>query len=358
MLDSRGFDLWADGYDESVGLSDDSGAYPFAGYRAVLGSIYDAAVQTPGARILDLGFGTAVLTARLYEAGCVVYGQDFSPRMLETAQEKMPQARLYTGDLSLGLVPELEGERFDYIIATYSLHHLDDERRTKLIRDLLGRLNPGGAVLIGDVAFADRADLERCREKAGDEWDDDEIYIVADELKKSFPTAVFRPVSYCAGIVTITPDSVIELTEITEDNWLEAASLSVKERQRGFVAPAVGIIARGYVYRDCGARVYAVESGGVMVGMALVREFTDEPLGYDLQQFMIDARYQGRGYGSRALELILDRLRREGRYDSVEVCVKKEDTEAVALYEKHGFTDSGYVDEDLPDCVNMICRLF
>ena len=27
------------------------------------------------------------------------------------------------------------------------------------------------------------------------------------------------------------------------------------------------------------------------------------------------------------------------------------------LYERHGFKDSGYVDEDAPDCVNMICYL-
>lgn len=150
---------------------------------------------------------------------------------------------------------------------------------------------------------------------------------------------------------------MIRLTDITEDNWFEAASLSVKDSQKGYVAPAIGILARGYVYRGCNARIFAIENGGVIVGLALVREFTDEPLGYDLQQFMIDQRYQGRGYGSVALSLILDELRKEGRYDHVEVCVKKEDTEAIRLYEKYGFQDSGYIDGDVPDAVNMICYL-
>ena len=72
---------------------------------------------------------------------------------------------------------------------------------------------------------------------------------------------------------------------------------------------------------------------------------------------MIDRRYQGRGLGSRALELILEELRRENRHDHVEVCVKKTDTEAIRLYEKHGFRDSGYVDESVPDALNMICSL-
>ena len=151
---------------------------------------------------------------------------------------------------------------------------------------------------------------------------------------------------------------MIKLTDVTEDNWLEVASLSVKDSQKGYLAPAIGILARGYVYRDCHARIFVVENDGVIVGVALVREFADEPLGYDLQQFMIDQRYQGRGYGSAALGLILAALREEGRFDHVEVCVKKEDTEAIRLYEKHGFVDSGYVDEDAPDSVNLICRLF
>ena len=150
---------------------------------------------------------------------------------------------------------------------------------------------------------------------------------------------------------------MIKLIPVTEDNWLDIASLTVKENQRDFVAPAIGILARGYVYRDCNAKIHAFEADGTIVGTALVREFTDEPLGYDLQQFMVDQRYQNKGYGSRALQLILDGLRKEGHFDHVELSVKKADAGAIHLYEKHGFVDSGYVDEDSPDSLNMICYL-
>ena len=147
---------------------------------------------------------------------------------------------------------------------------------------------------------------------------------------------------------------MIRLAEVTEDNWMEVASLSVRDSQKGFLAPALGILARGYVYRNCNGRVYAIENDGTVIGAALVREFTDEPLGYDLQQFMIDQRYQGKGYGSKALELILDELRKEAHYDHVEVCVKKNDVKAIRLYEKHGFKDSAYIDPDIQDAVNLI----
>ena len=150
---------------------------------------------------------------------------------------------------------------------------------------------------------------------------------------------------------------MIRLTEITEENWLDVVALSVTDEQKKYLDAPIGILARGYVYRACNGKVFVIENDGTIVGVALVREFTDEPLGYDLQQFLIDQRYQGKGYGSAALALIQDALRAEGHYDHVEVCVKKEDHAAIALYEKHGFVDSGYIDEDVPDAVNMICQL-
>ena len=147
---------------------------------------------------------------------------------------------------------------------------------------------------------------------------------------------------------------MIHLEEVTEENWIDIASLSVKEEQKKFLAPAIGIIARGYVYRDCNAKVFGIAEDNQMVGVALVRDFTDEPLGYDLQQFMIDQRFQNKGYGTQALNLILDYLKKDGRFDCVEVCVNKADAMALRVYEKVGFVDSGYVDEDLPECLNLV----
>lgn len=145
--------------------------------------------------------------------------------------------------------------------------------------------------------------------------------------------------------------------EITQENWLEAARLELGEGQSAFVAGPVGILARGYVYRDCRARVWTVEEDGRIVGLTMVREFDDEPLGYELQQLLIDRREQGRGVGSADLTLVLDRLRAEGRWSTVEVCVKKADAPALRVYEKAGFVDSGYVDPAVPDALNLVCKL-
>ena len=202
MLNQTEFDLWADGYDKSVGLSDEGNTYPFAGYKAVLGTIYQAVMEKQNAVVLDIGFGTGTLTAKLYENGCTVYGQDFSARMIEIASEKMPNAHLYQGDFTQGLVEPLQAQSYDFIAATYSLHHLTDEQKVSFLRMLCDHLNPGGQILIGDVAFETRNQLEQCRKEAGDQWDDDEIYFVVDELKHYFPSLAFSRISYCAGVLT------------------------------------------------------------------------------------------------------------------------------------------------------------
>lgn len=203
MLNNAGFNLWADGYDKSVGLSDENGTYPFAGYRDVLNRIYNGVLSGTEKSVLDIGFGTGTLTAKLYEQGCTIYGQDFSQRMIELAQAKMPMAKLYQGDFSIGLVDELKMQRYDAIVATYSLHHLSDTEKVVFLNGLLKLLNDGGVIYIGDVAFQTRKDLDACRKQAGDEWDEDEIYFVYDELKSALPQLDFEQCSYCAGVLTL-----------------------------------------------------------------------------------------------------------------------------------------------------------
>ena len=64
MLDSTDFDLWANGYDKSVNLSEKNNEYPFAGYKKVLNYIYNQVREKDTANVLDIGFGTGILTTQ------------------------------------------------------------------------------------------------------------------------------------------------------------------------------------------------------------------------------------------------------------------------------------------------------
>ena len=204
MLDNKGFDLWSDNYDKSVSLSDDDNTYPFAGYKVILNKIYNEILALPSKKVLDIGFGTGTLTTKLYEKEIAIYGQDFSKEMLNHAQTKMPKANLYIKDISKGLDESLKDYKYDAIIATYSLHHLEDENKISFIKSLIPLLADRGKIFIGDVAFKTRKELEECMEQAGKYWDDDEIYFVYDEIKNYFSSINFEKVSYCSGVIIIS----------------------------------------------------------------------------------------------------------------------------------------------------------
>lgn len=204
MLDNKGFDLWADGYDKAVGVSDGENRYPFAGYKRILAKIFQMIMMRSEPSVLDIGFGTGVLTAKLYERGCKIYGQDFSPRMIELASAKMPRAHLYEGDFSKGLVEPLLHRDYDFIVATYALHHLTDLEKNNFIHLLLNHLHTDGQIFIGDIVFETRNQLSNFREKVGEDWDEEEIYFVIDEMKREFPNLRFERFSCCAGIISLS----------------------------------------------------------------------------------------------------------------------------------------------------------
>ncbi|MEK4170598.1 class I SAM-dependent methyltransferase [Lysinibacillus sp. FSL L8-0312] len=206
ILNKQGFDLWADGYDRTVQLSEENNQYPFAGYKAILNKIFNEVMEVPASTVLDIGFGTGVLTAKLYEHGHAINGLDFSSNMIAIAKEKMPQANLIEWDLTKGLPPALLQQSYDAIVSTYVLHHFTDEQKITYITQLLRQLTPTGKILIGDVAFETRAQLEQCRQDSKGYWDDDEFYFVHEELKASLQDIcqlIFYPLSHCGGVFVI-----------------------------------------------------------------------------------------------------------------------------------------------------------
>lgn len=149
---------------------------------------------------------------------------------------------------------------------------------------------------------------------------------------------------------------MIRLLDVSEQNWRDVISLRVNEKQKNFLDKPVGIIARGYIYRSCNARVLGIYNDSQPIGVALVKDLDEEPACYDLQQFMIDERFQNRGFGTEALCLLLSLLSKENKYSQVEVCVHKDNAAALGMYAKAGFADTGYIDDSLPDCRNLIYR--
>ncbi|WP_242822061.1 class I SAM-dependent methyltransferase [Ethanoligenens harbinense] len=204
VLNSKEFNLWADGYDKSVNLSEEANEYPFAGYRKVLGTIYDIVKSENGKNILDIDFGTGILSKKPYDEECSICGIDFSPKMIEIAKQKMPNAVLVQHDFTQGLPVILSDKSFDFIVCTYAIHHLNDFQKIRLIKESISHLSVGGKVLIGDVAFETTKEMRQCKAQSGSHWDADEIYLFVEMLKPAFPFMQFKKASFCSAILSFS----------------------------------------------------------------------------------------------------------------------------------------------------------
>lgn len=203
MLDNKGFDLWSKDYDKSVNLSEENDKYPFAGYRNLLGMIYSMIRCGQGNKVLDIGIGTGILAKRLYDDGYEITGIDFSKNMLEMVKEKMPNANLVEHDFSLGYPRQLATEKFDAIVCTYAIHHLDDNQKVIFIEELQAHLNETGFIYIGDVAFETVSECEKCKVENDECWDHDEIYPVLEILASRIKNIRFIRSSHCSGVFII-----------------------------------------------------------------------------------------------------------------------------------------------------------
>lgn len=128
---------------------------------------------------------------------------------------------------------------------------------------------------------------------------------------------------------------MVSLTEITPDNW--RCNLAVRKDQASYVASSTGLLARAYAYRASRAQARLIVRDETPVGMALWYDLPEMDA-YDFSQLLIDARYQGQGCGLQAATLVLEEMRRDGRYAGVYLCYIQGNEAARKLYEKLGFT--------------------
>jgi tRNA (cmo5U34)-methyltransferase len=97
-------------------------------------------------RVLDLGTGDGRLLARLREdrPRMRAVGVDFSPIMLSAARERFAgddRVELVEHDLGVPL-PDLG--RFDAVVSSFAIHHLEHERKRALYAEAFEALEPGG----------------------------------------------------------------------------------------------------------------------------------------------------------------------------------------------------------------------
>ena len=146
----------------------------------------------------------------------------------------------------------------------------------------------------------------------------------------------------------------IELKAITEENFIDAFNLRLAPGQEDFVSHPIRSLAQAYVYRDQ-CQPFGIYANGKMVGYVMVIYDYDVPE-YDIWHMMMDEAEQGKGYGSAALDRVIEYIGTKPFGDSGRVALTCNRNNPIArqLYERKGFSATGIEDEDEIELVMTI----
>lgn len=137
---------------------------------------------------------------------------------------------------------------------------------------------------------------------------------------------------------------MIELRTINEDNFEECLNLKAIVLNEDFVDPVVRSLAEAWVLGDS-SRPFAIYADGVMVGSVLMYVPKDH---CQIINFMVDTRFQKRGYGTSAAKLCVEYLHKECNAYRISLPVNPENIAAQKLWSSIGFKmsediENGYV---------------
>lgn len=137
---------------------------------------------------------------------------------------------------------------------------------------------------------------------------------------------------------------MVELRDITEDNFQQCLKIHASVPDDSFVDSVMYSLAEAWVYgRD--ARPFAIYNDGTIIGF--VSMYVGEE-NYQIINFLIDDAFQGKGLGTKAVKLCMEYLQNEFTVHRISAPVKLEHVAAQEFWKKQGFclsdtVENGYV---------------
>ena len=134
----------------------------------------------------------------------------------------------------------------------------------------------------------------------------------------------------------------IELIELTEENMQQCFDLKVASDQTQYIA-SNEVSWKTAKENENVARPFAIYCDGKIIGFTMFafdEEYEDPDDRYWLWRFMIDEGLQGKGYGTAALQVIIQYFKDHGA-NNIRLSTKETNTNALSMYRKAGFRDTG-----------------
>ena len=131
---------------------------------------------------------------------------------------------------------------------------------------------------------------------------------------------------------------MISLRLVDAYNFHAVCDLTVNDAQKPFIAPNVYSIAEAKIYPE--ATIRAIYYNQIPIGFLMFSRTMKDNNKPWVMRFMIDHKYQGKGYGKTAFHLALQLIEATYGKTSVYLSAHKNNTTAIRFYESFGFNST------------------
>lgn len=141
---------------------------------------------------------------------------------------------------------------------------------------------------------------------------------------------------------------MVSLRPLSELNRQAVEALRVSPSQERFVSGVAESLREAAEHPDAHALYWAVYDEETPVGFVMIADEVGRPeyIPHYLWKLLIDERYQGQGFGTATLDLIVEYFRGRPGVESLTTSAAEGEGSPITFYERYGFKRTGEVRSD------------
>ena len=142
-------------------------------------------------------------------------------------------------------------------------------------------------------------------------------------------------------------DGDVVLRPVTEENRPALEALRVATAQRAFVSSVTDSLAEAERYADANPLLFGLYDRETPIGFVMIADEVDDPdyIAHFLWKLLIDERFQRRGFGTAALDLVAAYFRSKG-VPAMWTSTGEGEGSPISFYERYGFVRDGVHEDD------------
>ena len=141
---------------------------------------------------------------------------------------------------------------------------------------------------------------------------------------------------------------MVSLRPLTDSNRAELEALQVSAAQLEFVSSVARSLLEAAEHPGARAICWGLYDDDTPVGFVMIADEVDEPqyISQFLWKLLIDERYQRRGYGTAALDLVVEYFRSRPGVEAMWTSAGEGEGSPIPFYERYGFERTGEIVDD------------